>query len=94
MAFGLPLPGRRRKVSANLWFSQPGGRPLRFAALTAKPEMVFESGRVKIKAPIAANANLGPYAIEVNAVTPMHMSGTLKPSTVSGTLEMGRRKYK
>jgi hypothetical protein len=64
------------------------------AALTAKPEMVFESGRVKIMAPIAANANLGPYAIEVQHVTPLHMSGTLKPPTISGTLEMGRSRYK
>ena len=64
------------------------------AALTAKPEMVFESGRVKIKAPIPANANLGPYSIEVQSVTPVQMSGALKPPTISGTLEMGKRKYK
>jgi hypothetical protein len=63
-------------------------------ALTAKPEMVFESGKVKIKAPIAAKANLGPYAIEVQAVTPLQMSGTLKPPMINGDLEMGRRKYK
>jgi hypothetical protein len=63
------------------------------AALTAEPEMVFESGQVKIKASIAANANLGPYNIKVNAETPMHYSGTLKPSTISGTLELGRSKY-
>jgi hypothetical protein len=63
-------------------------------ALTAKPEMVFESGRVKINAPIASNANLGPYALEVQAVTPLHMSGTLKPPTINGDLEMGRRKFK
>jgi hypothetical protein len=64
------------------------------AALTAKPEMVFESGQVKIKAPIAANANLGPYSVRVNAENPLHMSGTLKPPTVSGTLELGGNRYK
>jgi hypothetical protein len=37
---------------------------------------------------------IGPYAIEVQAVTPLHMSGTLKPPTINGDLEMGRRKYK
>jgi hypothetical protein len=62
-------------------------------ALTAKPEMVFESGRVKIKAPIATEANLGPYTINVHG-TPMHMSGSIKPPTISGSLEMGKRKYK
>jgi hypothetical protein len=63
-------------------------------ALTAKPEMVFESGKVKIEAPIATAANLGPFTIEVQAVTPMQMSGILKPSTISGILEMGPRKFK
>jgi hypothetical protein len=65
-----------------------------FVALTANPEMVFESGTVKIKAPIAANANLGSYAVKVSAETPMHYSGTIKPQTVSGTLELGRSRYK
>lgn len=63
-------------------------------ALTAKPEMVFESGHVKIKAPIAAQANLGPYAIEMQAETPNHMSGSLKPSAINGTVEAGGRQYK
>lgn len=66
------------------------------AALTVKPEMVFdfESGKIKIEAPIATEANLGPYTVEVNKLTPMHMAGILKPPIVNGTLEMGRRKYK
>jgi hypothetical protein len=63
------------------------------AVLTAKPELVFESGRVKIKAPIAAKAHLGAHTIEVQAVTPMQMSGFLKPPTIKGDLEMGRSKY-
>lgn len=63
-------------------------------ALTAKPEMVFESGRVKIEAPIAAHAHPGPYIVEVQALTPLQMSGTLKPPAINGTLEMGRRKFK
>jgi hypothetical protein len=63
------------------------------AVLTAKPEMVFESGRVKIKAPIAAKAHLGAHTIEVQAVTPVQMSGSLKPPTIKGDLEMGRSRY-
>lgn len=62
--------------------------------MIAKPEIVFESGKVKVTAPIATKANLGPYFIEVDNVTPMHMSGSLKPPPISGTLEMGRCKYK
>ena len=36
-------------------------------ALTAKPEMMFdlESGQLKIKAPMATEANLGPYTFRV-----------------------------
>jgi len=51
------------------------------AALTAKPEMVFEKGRVTVKALIAANAHLGVYAIEVKALIPVQMSGALNPPT-------------
>lgn len=63
-------------------------------ALMAKPEMVFESGRVKIKAPIATEANVGPYAINVQADAPNHMSGTLKPPTLDGTVKVKGANYK
>lgn len=63
-------------------------------ALTAKPEMVYESGRVRIEAPIAAQANAGPYIIQVQALSPNHMSGSIKTSQLSGTLNVRNRKYK
>jgi hypothetical protein len=65
------------------------------SALTAKPEMVFESatGTVKIKAPIATEANLGPFTVKVQG-DPNHMSGTIKPPTLNGTLEVRGIKYK
>ena len=63
-------------------------------ALTAKPEMVFEAGRVRIKAPIATKAHLGPYGIEVQAVTPVHMSGTLAPPPINGELKTERGRYR
>jgi hypothetical protein len=61
------------------------------AALIAKPEMIFDfdSGHIKIEAPIAAQANLGPYTLKVEKVTHLHMSGVLKPPPVNGTLELG-----
>ena len=64
------------------------------SALIAKPEVVYESGKVKIKAPIATKANLGPYTIELKAFTPFHMSGKLKPQTIKGSLALGRSRYK
>jgi hypothetical protein len=65
------------------------------SALMAKPEMVFESatGTVKIKAPIATEANLGPFTVKVQG-DPNHMSGTIKPQTLNGTLEVRGVKYK
>jgi len=64
------------------------------AALTAKPEAVFESGRVKIKAPIASKANLGPLSVEVQAVSPLQMTGIFKLQAISGKFDLGRYKYK
>jgi hypothetical protein len=60
-------------------------------ALTTKPEMSFEcgSGKVSLKA-----ADLGPYTVEVHLDSFNHLSGTLKPATLSGTVKAGGRDYK
>jgi LysM domain len=65
-------------------------------ALTVEPEVGFDpaANRVRIKAPIAAEAGLGPYAVEVNAVTPLHLSGMLRPATAQGMVEAEGRRYK
>ncbi len=65
-------------------------------ALTAKPEIGFDSGtdKIKIKAPIAAEAGLGPYTVAVHAESPLQLSGTLKAPTAGGTVEAGGRRYK
>jgi hypothetical protein len=63
-------------------------------ALMAKPEMIFESGKVKIKAPIATEAKMGPYTINMQADAPNHMSGTLKPPTINGTANVKGTNYK
>lgn len=44
-------------------------------ALTAEPEISYESGLIKIKAPIAAEQDAGPYMIRVEAAAPNHLSG-------------------
>jgi hypothetical protein len=63
-------------------------------ALTAKPGIEFESGRVTIKPAIAAEAGLGPYRVEVQAESPVHFSGKLKPTKVEGTIVASGREYK
>lgn len=63
-------------------------------ALTADQEMVFESGAVRIKSPIAAQAEAGLYTVRVQAETPNTMSGTLKPPTISGIAKVLGREYK
>lgn len=60
--------------------------------LTARPEMIYESGRVKIQA--AARANLGPYTVIVEADAPNHMVGRLTSLPVTSTMEINGRKYK
>ncbi len=64
------------------------------SALMAQPEIIFESGTVKIKAPLATEANLGPFTVKVQADNPNHMSGTVKPPTLNGTMEVRGVKYK
>jgi hypothetical protein len=65
-------------------------------ALTVKPEFGFDgdTGKVKIKAPIAAKAGLGPYTVEVHTESPLHLSGKLKPPAVEGTVEADGRQFK
>lgn len=65
-------------------------------ALTTKPEIKFSAadGKVTIESPITAEAGLGPFTVKVQAVSPMHMSGTLSPPTIHGEVEAGGRKYK
>jgi hypothetical protein len=63
-------------------------------ALTAKPELVFEAGRLRIDAPIAAEADVGPFISEVKYVNPTTMKGIIKPNPISGTVAVGGLEYK
>lgn len=64
--------------------------------LLSAPSAKYDSKlrRVKIETPIATEANLGPYSIKVDYVTPIHMTGTLKPKTVSATVKADWLDYK
>ena len=63
-------------------------------ALTAEPEISYESGLIKIKAPIAAEQDAGPYIIRVEAGAPNHLSGFLRVQPFEGKVMAGGRKYK
>ena len=63
-------------------------------ALTAEPEISYESGLIKIKAPIASEYNSGTYMIRVEAVTPNHLSGFLRVQPFGGKLMASGRRYK
>ena len=62
--------------------------------LTAEPEISYESGLIKIKAPIAAEQDAGPYMIRVEASAPNHLSGFLRVQPFEGKVMAGGRKYK
>ncbi len=62
--------------------------------MIAIPEVVNESGNVKINFPIATKANLEPYFVEAEHVIPLRTSGTLRMQTIKGIQELGRSTYK
>ena len=64
-----------------------------FRDLTQDVSFDFANGQVKINAPIAFKAGLGPYKVEVKAETPIKYKGSIKPNTISSTVEdeQGRR---
>ncbi len=65
-----------------------------FRDLTKGVELGFQDGHVTLKAPIMAQAGLGPYTIKVVAENPMKLKGSLKPETISATADVEGRKYK
>lgn len=52
------------------------------------------SGQVTIQAPIAAQANAGPYTFKVEIEAPNHFSGSVKTEPLSGIFEKDRRRFK
>jgi hypothetical protein len=65
-----------------------------FRDLTKGVELGFQDGHVTLKAPIMAQAGMGPYTIKVVAENPMKLKGSLKPETISATADVEGRKYK
>ncbi len=65
-----------------------------FRDLTKGVELGYQSGEVTIKAPIMYQAGLGPYSVKVVAEGPMKFKGSLKPKTISATVDVEGRKYK
>ncbi len=96
------FPSRYRHTIELLMSKNPNDAKLKLAeiydpaivALTAKPEVAFESGQVKIKSPISTQAGIGPYTIVVQAEAPNHLSGTLTPPPVSGNIKVKGLDYK
>lgn len=64
--------------------------------LLSTPKVAFESGRAKLKTPLApkAKADIGGYTIDVTLDTPNHMSGTIAPPAIDGQVEADGREYK
>jgi hypothetical protein len=65
-----------------------------FRDLTKGVELGFQNGRVTIKAPIMYHAGIGPYTVKVESESPMKLKGSLKPETISTTVDVEGRKYK
>jgi hypothetical protein len=65
-----------------------------FRDLTKGVELGYQGGHVTLKAPIMAQAGMGPYTIKVVAENPMKLKGSLKPETICATVDVQGRKYK
>jgi len=59
--------------------------------LIARPEMIFESGQVKIQ--LATEAKLGPYNVTVEFDTPNHLTGRLTSLPATGAVKIGRKEF-
>jgi len=65
-----------------------------FRDLTKGVELGFKDGRVTIKAPLMYRAGIGPYTVKVESESPMKLKGSLKPETISATVDVEGRKFK
>lgn len=61
---------------------------------SVEPQFDMATGQIKLKASIAAHANIGPYEFRVEADSPNHLKATHKPKPFSGIVQYGKGRYK
>lgn len=61
---------------------------------SVEPKFDMATGRISLKASIAAHADIGPYHFEVEAEGFNRLKAVFKPESISGVFQMGKGRYK
>jgi hypothetical protein len=89
--FEIAMAVDKNELSSKLEF---GDKALAELTKSVEPQFDVSTGKITLKASIAAHANIGPYTFEAKADGPNHLTYTYKPQPISAIVEKGRRRYK
>jgi hypothetical protein len=89
--FEIAMAVDKNELSSKLEF---GDKALAELTKSVEPQFDMTTGKVTLKASIAAHADIGPYTFEVKADAPNHLTYTFKPEPIRAIVEKGRRRYK
>lgn len=63
-------------------------------ALLAEPELVFDKHKVVVTFPLAAKADIKPYAVHLSSGANGNLAGNLQPPPITGVIELDGRKFR
>jgi hypothetical protein len=89
--FEIAMAVDKNELSSKLEF---GDKALAELTKGVEPQFDMATGKLTLKASIAAHANIGPYTFDAEADAPNHFKATYKPQPISAIVEKGRRRYK
>jgi hypothetical protein len=89
--FEIAMAADKNQLSSKLEF---GDKALAELTKSVEPQFDMATGKLTLKASIAAHANIGPYTFDAEADAPNHFKATYKPQPISAIVEKGRRRYK
>jgi len=89
--FEIAVAADKNELSSKLEF---GDKALSELTKSVEPQFDMTTGKVTLKASIAAHADIGPFTFEVKADAPNHLTYTFKPEPIRAIVEKGRRRYK
>jgi hypothetical protein len=89
--FEIAMAIDKNELSSKLEF---GDKALAELTKNVEPKFDVATGKVTLKASIAAHANIGPYVFDVELDAPNHLKATYKPQPIKAIVEKGRRRYK
>lgn len=89
--FEIAMAVDKNELSSKLEF---GNKALAELTKSVEPQFDVATGKMTLKASIAAHANIGPYTFDTEADAPNHFKAIYKPQAISAIVEKGKRRYK